>query len=237
MRLVKLDCDPKVRLLKRDPRTGTMQASYRRGSVMGPRHRRTLEAIVNNDAAFFAWAEAPERLWAKAEKAAKDGRITVTAAYDGLIACLHEVKRCCPLRVENLAEIHISGPRQNLSLVGETGSLHLAAHELKYGDGDLPIPLSARATARLRRWCAVFRPVLLRHVQAAGDNCFLIPARGQGHKLARSVGSLYTDRNRRCGIYLTVHVGRHLAAWILLEEGFDLEKICSIAGSRACRSV
>src|SRR5690606_19896125 len=136
---------------------------------------RMLEAIVNNDAAFLAWAEAPDRLWAKAEEMANSGRITVPAAYDALVACLHELQRCCPLRVENLAEIRISGPRQNLSLVGETGSLHLAAHELKYGHGDLPIPLSAKATARLRRWCEVFRPVLLRHVNAARDNCYLIP--------------------------------------------------------------
>src|SRR5690606_38139332 len=58
MRLVKLDLDPKVRKLKRDPKTGGMKATYHRGSVMGPRHRRMLEAIVTNDAAFLAWAEA-----------------------------------------------------------------------------------------------------------------------------------------------------------------------------------
>jgi Phage integrase family len=229
MRLVKLDLDPKVHSIKLDPGTGEKKASYKKGSVMGPRHRSILEAIVDNDAAFLAWAEAPDRLWAEAEAAARAGRITAKDAYDGLIACLHEIQRCCPLRIENLAEIRIGGPQQNLSLVGETGRLELGAREVKYGADDDSIPLTARATQRLRRWCAVFRPVLLRHVKADPDNPFLIPAR-KGHKLARSVGDLYVARNRRCGIYLTAHVGRHLGAWVLIEAGFDLERVSSILG-------
>src|SRR5690606_14100694 len=46
----------------------------------------------------------------------------------------------------------------------------------------------------------------------------------------RSVGSIYADRNKRCGIHLTVHVGRHLGAWILLEDGFDLEQVSRVLG-------
>jgi len=230
MKLVKLDVDPKVRRLERDPTSGAVKAVYNRGSVMGPRHRRMLDAIVGNDIAFVAWAEAPDRLWARAMAAVKAGKAGPEAAYDALVACLHEVQRCCPLRIENLAEIRIGGPEQNLSLVGERGSLQLAAREIKCGSGDLSVPLTPLATARLRDWCKRFRPILVTSVKAARDNPYLIPARGHGHKLARSVGALYVARNRRCGVYLTVHVGRHLSAWLLIEAGFNLDVVSRVLG-------
>ena len=234
MRLVQLDVDPKVAGFKRDPSTGNIKACYRAGSVMGPKHQRMLEGIVSNDAAFLAWAEAPDRLWNRAMKAAKEGRMTPEVAYDALIAVLHEIQRCAPLRVENMAEIRIGGPMQNLSLVSDRGSLQLGADEIKYGDTGITVPLTIKATTRLRIWIQQFRPILVANVGAAANNPYLVPAAGQGHKLGRSIGAFYTSRNKKyCGINLTVHVGRHLAAWILLEEGFDLETISRILGHKS----
>ena len=75
--------------------------------------------------------------------------------------------------------------------------------------------------------------MLLRHVGAAGDNPWLIPAGGDGAKLARSVGALFKARNRRLGFELGFHVGRHLGAWVLLEAGEDLAFVSALLGHRS----
>ena len=75
--------------------------------------------------------------------------------------------------------------------------------------------------------------MLLRHVGAAGDNPWLIPAGGDGAKLTRSVGALFAARNRRLGFELGFHVGRHLGAWVLLEAGEDLAFVSALLGHRS----
>ena len=124
MRLVVLDVDPKVAKLRRDPATGRTRAVYRRGaSVMGERHRRQLEAIVETDAAFAAWVEAPDRLWAPVERAIARERVTVRLAYDALVACAHEYIRSAPTRLENFAELRVSGPRAEPAADGAGGGV------------------------------------------------------------------------------------------------------------------
>ncbi len=233
MRLVVLDVDPKVAKLRRDPATGRTRAVYRRGaSVMGERHRRQLEAIVDSDAAFAAWVEAPDRLWAPVERAIARERVTVRLAYDALVACAHEYIRSAPTRLENFAELRVSGPRQNLRLTAPA-EVFLHRAELKYGSDDMVIPLTGPARAKLEAFVRHCRPALLRHVGASPDNPWLVPAGGDGAKLVRSVGALFKARNRRLGFELGFHVGRHLGAWVLLEAGEDLAFVSAILGHRS----
>ncbi|MFW5834304.1 MAG: tyrosine-type recombinase/integrase [Pseudomonadota bacterium] len=231
MRLVSLDVDPKVLELNRDPRTKAIKVKYNRASQMGQRHRRQLEGITDNGVAFLAWAEAPDRLWERAESARRRGCLTAARAYDALIACAHEFQRCSPTRLESFAELRIAGPTQNLSL--SRGEVVIAAHELKYGEQDLPIPLTESAQRRFAGFIEHYRPFLVRYVGANPDNPWLIPAGGEGGKLKRSVGSCYGKRNASLGIHLGYHVGRHLAGWILYEAGEDIRMISELLGHKS----
>ena len=199
---------------------------------IGERHARKLRAF-NEISALRRWLEAPELLWRRATAPLREGRaITddeIALARTSLFAQLGQC--VIPGRRENFCSLRITGDRPHISLPmghGE-GRLQIPAAETKT-DFAIVVVIDPETVARIKIYRDHFLPVARQLAGAHADNPHLFPG-----KCTNAKGRVYEDGcgfitpskannrfrqhlQRWCGIDLNMHVMRHLAAKIILDE-------------------
>jgi integrase len=147
------------------------------------------------------------------DQALAEREALVQAAVKAEIALAIQIELVAPMRLANLAALHLE---KNVIRVGgpePTYNLVIPAEEVK---NDLPLeyPLPKVVSDMLDRYLAVFRPRLCR-----SDNLWLFPGELDGHKTKGTLSGQIIDRIvKDLGIRVTPHQFRHLAAAFILEK-------------------
>jgi integrase len=137
----------------------------------------------------------------------------VQAAVKAEIALLIQIELVAPMRLANLAALHIE---KNIIRVGgpePTYHLVIPPEDVK---NDLPLeyPLPKVVGEMLELYLLVFRPRLCRT-----DNPWLFPGERDGHKTKGTLsGQIIKCIVKELGIRVTPHQFRHLAAAFILER-------------------
>ncbi|SEA96301.1 hypothetical protein [Rubrimonas cliftonensis] len=199
---------------------------------IGERHARKLKAF-NDIGAMRRWFEAPDVLWRRATAPLREGRaITddeVALARTALIAQIGQ--RAIPARRENLCSLRFKGDDPHLTLPAGDGEgrLQIPAGETKTGVGVIVV-LDPETVARLKVYIDRILPVARKLAQAHDDNPHLFPGdhliakdrlyeSGCGFITPSKANTRFRQHLLRwCGIDLNMHVMRHLAAKVILDE-------------------
>jgi len=210
---------------------GAQKNVYARRQI-GPRHAGKLKAF-NDTAALRRWFEAPDTLWRRATAPLREGRAVsdddVALARTALITQLGQ--RVIPGRRENFCSLRIVGDDPHLTLPAGNGEgmLQIPAAETKTGVG-VVVVIDPETAARLKLYRDRFLPVARKLAGAHPDNPHLFPgacvvAKGRiyesgcGFITPSKTNNRFRQHLRRwCGIDLNMHVMRHLAAKVILDE-------------------
>jgi integrase len=147
------------------------------------------------------------------DEALAERNALVQAAVKAEIALTIQIELVAPMRLANLAALHLE---KNIILVGgpePTYHLVIPPEDVK---NDLPLeyPLPKIVSEMLGRYLAVFRPRLCR-----SDNPWLFPGELDGHKTKGTLsGQIIKRIVKELGIRVTPHQFRHLAAAFILEK-------------------
>ena len=137
----------------------------------------------------------------------------VQAAVTAEIALAIQIELVAPMRLANLAALHLE---KNVVRVGgpePTYHLVIPPEDVK-NDQPLEYPLPKVVSEMLGLYLAVFRPRLCR-----SDNPWLFPGEGDGHKTKGTLSGQIIERiTKALGIRVTPHQFRHLAAAFILEK-------------------
>ena len=137
----------------------------------------------------------------------------VQAAVKAEIALAIQIQLVAPMRLANLAALHLE---KNVIRVGgpePTYHLVIPPEDVK-NDQPLEYPLPKVVSEMLGRYLAVFRPRLCRE-----DNPWLFPGEFDGHKTKGTLSGQIIERiTKELGIRVTPHQFRHLAAAFILEK-------------------
>jgi integrase len=137
----------------------------------------------------------------------------VQAAVKAAIALAIQIELVAPMRLANLAALHLE---KNIIRVGgpePTYHLVIPPEDVK---NDLPLeyPLPKVVSEMLERYLLVLRPRLCR-----SDNLWLFPGKRHGHKTKGTLsGQIIKCIVKELGIRVTPHQFRHLAAAFILEK-------------------
>ena len=137
----------------------------------------------------------------------------VQAAVKAEIALAIQIELVAPMRLANLAALHLE---KNVIRVGgpePTYHLVIPPEDVK-NDQPLEYPLPKVVSEMLGLYLAVFRPRLCR-----SDNPWLFPGELDGHKTKGTLSGQIIERiTKELGIRVTPHQFRHLAAAFILEK-------------------
>jgi len=191
---------------------------------IGPRHAARLRQF-NDSAKFHAWHKVRRTLLEQAERrlesATKHGRALLLEDVNSMTACvLHHITRCCPARRQNLAELCILGPHQNVRLPSARGEGFIYIDWTKTKNrNDQPIALTPETVEVIRFYIEHFRPVLAKAVGADDANPYLFPAAGMKYRSPGLLNKAFRERNwDAAGIVLNLHVQRHVCAKVILDQ-------------------
>src|SRR5262245_33615501 len=137
----------------------------------------------------------------------------VQAAVTAAIALAIQIELVAPMRLANLAALHLE---KNIIRVGGPEPTHHLVIPPKGVKNDVPLeyPLPKVLSEMLALYLAVFRPRLCRR-----DNHWLFPGELGGYKTNGTLRSQIIDRIvDELGIRVTPHQFRHLAAALILEK-------------------
>jgi integrase len=148
------------------------------------------------------------------DEALAERKALVRAAVKAEIALAIQFELIAPMRLANLAALHL---KKNVIRVGgpePTYHLVIPPDDVK---NDLPLeyPLPKVVSEMLERYITVFRPRLCR----SDDNPWLFPGELDGHKTEGTLsGQIIKRIVKDLGIRVTPHQFRHLAAAFILEK-------------------
>lgn len=199
---------------------------------IGERHARKLRAF-NDTSALRRWFEAPDLLWRRATAPLREGRaITDDDIALARTAIFAQLGQCViPGRRENFCSLRIDGAYPHITLpIGHgEGQLQIPAAETKTGVG-ITVIIDTETVARLKVYRDHFLPVARKLAGAHADNPHLFPGaftKAKGRTYETGCGFITPGKannrfrqhlKRWCGIDLNMHVMRHLAAKIILDE-------------------
>jgi integrase len=155
-------------------------------------------------------AQLPQRLAADVRRQDRGG---ITEALKMQTALALAILLICPIRVKNLAALNLERHVRRSRPGGGKVHLVIPAHEVK-NRADLEFELSPDVVAILYRYIEVYRPRL-----ADGPSPWLFPARSGGSKPPGPFGTQLSDAIKRAtGLKVNVHLFRHLAAQLILQD-------------------
>lgn len=203
---------------------------------IGPRHEDMLRPF-GDLRVLGRWLGAPGVLWAQAERKSRGREAPTLAAAalarSALVARI--AQRVCPLRRTNLARLRVHGEERHIHLpVGDgAGWLDLPACEMK-NHRAVRVRIDPDTVGMIRRYVDVYRHVLAKCVGAHAENEHLFPGserrrkeQGPGGGYAAGMGYLTREKLtasfgdhmwRHCRLRLDLHVMRHLAGKIILDQ-------------------
>lgn len=228
---MKRQLDPKVVRLKRAD-DGTIRRVYAERRI-GIRHA-TMLAKFADTTRLKRWFEGPSVLWALACAPIRRGRkpqaAHVALARSALIARLGQY--VAPVRRTNHARYRYEGDDRHIMLPegdGE-GTLIIPAHEGKTLRS-IHVRIDPETVRMLKFYIKHFLPVARKQAKASADNPHLFPgADGRriedgGYELGRGYmtrsklnTSFKKHMMKHCGLDLCLHVMRHLAGKIILDQ-------------------
>ncbi|WP_026988477.1 site-specific integrase [Fodinicurvata fenggangensis] len=205
---------------------------------MGARHKERLRQF-NDPLAIVTWYNLPECLVTEAKTRLARSDKDLEAMNLALVAVLHRILRCAPLRRRNLAGLRISGPSPQVTLppAGRgKGRITIEAEQVK-NERQIDIELDQEAVSLLRWWIQEVRPLLARSVGAAPDNVFLFPAQGDQHRAKELLNYHFRKTNERHGGFrMNLHLARHLTAKILLDsDPAQMDLVQNLLGHKSRR--
>lgn len=205
---------------------------------MGARHKERLRQF-NDPLAIISWIELPERLVTLAKTRLARSDKDREAINFALVAVLHSILRCAPLRRSNLAGLRIGGncPQVTLPPAGRgKGRITIEAEQVK-NERQIDIELDQETVSLLRWWIQEVRPLLARSVDAAPDNVFLFPARGDQHRAKELLNAHFRKLNEKHGGFrMNLHLARHLTAKILLDsDPAQIDLVQNLLGHKSKR--
>jgi integrase len=170
----------------------------------------------------------PGRLF---DEALVEREALIQAAVKAEIALAIQIELVAPMRLTNLAALHLE---KNIIRVGgpdPTYHLVIPPEDVK-NDIPLEYPLPKVVGKMLDRYLVVFRPRLCR-----SDNLWLFPGELGGHKTKGTLSGQIIDRIiKELGIRVTPHQFRHLAAALILEKDPANSSWCvAFSATRTCR--
>lgn len=199
---------------------------------IGERHARKLRAF-NDISVLRRWFEAPDVLWRRAMAPLREGRaITDDDIALARTSLFVQLGQCViPGRRENFCSLRIDGSHPHITLpIGKgEGMLQIPASETKTGVG-ITVIIDRETVARLKIYRNHFLPVARKLAGAHADNPHLFPGactKAKGRVYETGCGFFTPSKAntrfrqhlmRWCGIDLNMHVMRHLAAKIILDE-------------------
>ncbi|MGM0561691.1 MAG: tyrosine-type recombinase/integrase [Pseudomonadota bacterium] len=209
--------DPLFKGFKRKS-DGRIVRDYR-DKEMGPRHRERLRQF-NNSLNLVNWYYLPDELVAKSRKRLSRTSNEPQAANLAMIALVHRILRCAPIRAANVSALTIGGPNPQISFprfVRGKGYICLEAWQVK-NERDHTVELDEPTMTLLRWWLDEIRPGLMKRVGADPDNPYLFPAGGMAHRKSTHLSKVFTKTNRKeANLMLNVHLCRHLTAKLILD--------------------
>lgn len=190
---------------------------------MGERHKERLTQFRNLQHA-MSWHTLPERLVSIAKPRLERSHMDAEASNLVLVALVHRILRCVPMRRMNLAGLRIGGPRPQVALPfhgkGE-GRIEIDWLEVK-NKRAITVHLDESTVALMRYWIRDLRPHLMARVGSNPGNPYLFPARGDGHRDGNQINTRFRDINEQHGGFLmNLHLARHLTAKIILDEDWS----------------
>ncbi len=203
---------------------------------MAPSRKRLL-AQFDDPACLLAWYERPEQLVARAERLRRRGKITRATIDDVQTALLCRMINALPARPGNFAAIRFQGPvgRRNLLLRPKTGQafLHWRPHEVKNNE-ELKAELDPETVRLLNLYLRHYRPKAL-EINKWADSDYLFPSsRPDRPKSEVAMNTMFRERMAEAGLKMTLHLGRHLAAKVILDEDFRLlETVSRLLGHKS----
>ncbi len=228
---LKRSIDPLVVGLKRTKEGGVKRIYADRR--IGPRHARMLAAF-SDPSQLRRWFEAPSVLWALACKPIAAGRRPtishVALARSALIARIGQY--VVPARRANFARLRHDGDNRHLLLPsGEReGTLRIPANEGKTLR-EIHVQIDPETVRMLKYYIKNFLPVARDHAGAEKGNPHLFPgaggkevqdggyASGFGyHTKTKLNGTFKKHLKKYCGLNLCMHVMRHLAGKIIVDQ-------------------
>jgi hypothetical protein len=228
---LKRQIDPAVISMKRCV-DGTFKRTYAKRRI-GKRHAIMLAAF-NDTSCLKRWLETPTVLWAVACKPIWSGRKPqmshVALARSALIARIAQF--VAPIRRTNHARLRHEGPDRHIVLSegnGE-GTLIIPPEEGKTLR-EVHVRIDTETVRMLKYYIKHFLPVAQKHANAAADNPHLFPgadgaeiedggyAPGHGFHTKSKLNTTFKRHIKKyCGLDLCLHVMRHLAGKIILDQ-------------------
>lgn len=148
------------------------------------------------------------------EAAAVQGARPKEAGRLAMMAAIIEIALICPLRLANLAGLHLD---RNLRRGGRGGRVitHLIIEGADTKNGAaIEWPVPPESAALLDRYITVFRPLL-----PNCDGAYVIPGEAAPARSANSLGmAIKREVTQRIGVPVNAHLFRHFAAWMHLQR-------------------
>ncbi|WP_139199487.1 site-specific integrase [Pseudooceanicola nitratireducens] len=228
---LKRQLDPSVIAMKRSA-DGSFKRVYAERRI-GTRHS-TMLAKFADTSQLKRWFEAPSVLWSLACAPIRQGRkprsTHVALARNALIARMGQY--VAPVRRTNHARYRHVGDDRHLILPegdGE-GTLIIPAHEGKTLK-EIHVRIDRETVRMLKYYIKHFLPIARRRAKASPDNPHLFPgaggreienggyAPGMGYfTRAKLNNSFKKHMKKHCGLDLCLHVMRHLAGKVILDQ-------------------
>ncbi|MGM0561140.1 MAG: site-specific integrase [Pseudomonadota bacterium] len=205
---------------------------------MGTRHKERLRQF-NDPLAIVTWFNLPEHLVTQAKARLTRSDKDLEAMNLALVAVLHRILRCAPLRRRNLAGLRIGGPSPQVTLppAGRgKGRITIEAEQVK-NERQIDIELDQETVTLLRWWIQEVRPLLATSVGADPDNVFLFPAHGNQHRAKELLNAHFRKINEKHGGFrMNLHLARHLTAKILLDsDPAQMDLVQNLLGHKSRR--
>lgn len=211
-------------------RQDTQRVRAPHAGYMAPSRQRQL-ARFDDPGTLKAWYDLPATLIERAEKARRRGRITQSTIVDVQIALLMEFINVMPARPGNLCSMRIKGSREHVNLLmprtkGGKAFMQWRPEEVKNHE-HLKAELGPEALRILRLYLEHYWAAAAKFAGAA-DSDYLLPGlRGKRSKTGSHVNRVFKRRVRSAGLDMTMHVGRHLSAKIILDADETMIEIVS----------
>lgn len=228
---LKRQLDPSVVGMKRTPDGGFKRVYAERR--IGPRHAQMLAKFADTSR-LKRWFEAPSVLWALActpiWRGHKPRIDQVALARSALIARIGQY--VAPVRRANHARLRHAGDDRHLILPegdGE-GTFIIPPVEGKTLR-EVHVRIDAETVRMLKYYIRHFLPVAQKHAKASPDNPHLFPgadgsaiddggyAKGRGYFTRTKLNNSFKKHLKKyCGLDLCLHVMRHLAGKVILDQ-------------------
>lgn len=184
--------------------------------------------------ALEAWFEHPIELFRRAERRRNAGKpLTLRDVGDVETALVCRILGIIPARRLNLAQIHHIGPQRNIQMRQHDGAkswLVWTPYETKndrYVRAEIDPYTERMLVTYIRHW----RPRYL-HLTRTPDTACLFPGivqdeHGNGHRDPGTLGRAFSKHMREAGLEMTLHLARHLAAKLLVDDDPALVNIAA----------